>query len=148
MDFNRSLEQGLDKLRAHARTRMTTSLFVRRPIGSVTDPVTGVDTALLTDVYGTVDEPAYGWVRKQDMLGGALLARAAGNIEVFISATVHLPLDAPLMRPSDVVTIVDDPKNQNLNGQTFIVVSSSTNSQSVTQQVQVRDPQSGEAQVQ
>jgi len=145
MDYKKQLEAGIVRLRQFAYSRMNTALFVQRDNGGGDhDLETGKRTPVLEPVYGSAETPVFGWVEEMEMLGGALLARSANHTEVFSTATLRLPMDAPWLLPGDIVTIVADPWNPILDGQRLIVASHSVNSQSITQDFQVRAPQKGE----
>jgi hypothetical protein len=122
---------------------MTSQIVIERKAGVVTDLESGKGEPVWEPVYGSRETPGKGWVRKQDMLGGALIARAAGNVEVFATATLHIPHDAPAALPQDIVTIIadDDPA---LVGVKLVVGSADVNSGSTARRFAVRHAQQGD----
>jgi len=144
-NYGTELAVDLADLRELAETRMTTSLVIERKTGT-TEPTLKngfKPTDIVVPVYGTRQAPGKGWVRFQQMLGGALLARGGGNVEVYGNATLHIPWDAPPARPGDVVTILTSPHNPNLDGKQLVIASSEPNSMATAARYSVKDSQAG-----
>jgi len=141
--WGQKLDATLLKLRAEAETRMTVALWVWRP--NLITLESGEVVREQQSIYGTPEQPGKGRVREMQMLGGALIADAAGNLQVMATATVHLPFSSPEIKPGDIVTVLDAPRAPELNGKELVVASASVDSQATAKRLQVRVTQYGGA---
>ena len=144
-NFGTELAEDLADLRELAEMRMTTSLVIERKTATTAPTLENgfKTTDVLVPVYGSHAAPGKGWVRFQQMLGGALQAKGGGNVEVYGNATLHIPWDAPPARPGDLVTILASPHNPNLNGKQLVIASSEPNSMATAARYSVKDSQAG-----